>query len=145
MGTLNLPATGLVYVDTGPVIYSVEKDPDLYPLMLPLWQAMKAGRIEVASSSLTLLETLVIPIKQNDSILIGAYEGLLTNSEMHLIPITTDILRKAAQLRARFNLKTPDAIHAATALSEGCVQFITNDGGFRRVAGLNVVVLKDLI
>jgi hypothetical protein len=96
MGTLNLPATGLVYVDTGPVIYSVEKDPDLYPLMLPLWQAMKAGRIEVASSSLTLLETLVIPIKQNDSILIGAYEGLLTNSEMHLIPITTDILRKAA-------------------------------------------------
>ena len=59
--------------------------------------------------------------------------------------ITIDLLRDAAQLRADTNLKTPDAIHAATALAKGCVQFITNDPAFRRVSGLNIVVLSELI
>ena len=63
---------------------------------------------------------------------------------MRLIVITEPILRDAARLRAQFNLKTPDAIHAATALSVGCAQFITNDLIFRRVPGLNVIVLRDL-
>jgi predicted nucleic acid-binding protein len=54
-------------------------------------------------------------------------------------------LRQAAQLRAQYNLKTPDAIHAATAMEVGCAQFITNDDGFRRVLSLPVVVLKDLL
>jgi predicted nucleic acid-binding protein len=56
-----------------------------------------------------------------------------------------DVLRDAAQLRADTSLKTPDAIHAATALAQGCVQFITNDPAFRRITGLNVVVVSELI
>lgn len=61
-----------------------------------------------------------------------------------LISITEDLLRQAAQIRAQTNLKTPDAIHAATALASGCVQFITNDPAFRRITGLNIVVLSEL-
>ena len=30
-------------------------------------------------------------------------------------------------------------------LASGCVQFITNDPAFRRVTGLNVVVLSEFI
>lgn len=73
------------------------------------------------------------------------YEELLKTSEMRLLAITEAILRDAASLRAQFNLKMPDAIHAATALSSRCAQFITNDSIFRRVPNLNVVVLRDLI
>jgi predicted nucleic acid-binding protein len=64
---------------------------------------------------------------------------------MRLIPITAGILRAAAQVRAATNLKTPDVIHAATALEVGCAQFITNDADLRRVTGLVVVVLKEVL
>ncbi len=41
MGALTVPSAGLVYLDAGPVIYSVEKHPDYWPLLRPLWQAAK--------------------------------------------------------------------------------------------------------
>jgi predicted nucleic acid-binding protein len=144
MGSLNLPPSGLVYLDTSPIIYSVEKHEDYWPVLRPLWQASKAGRIEIVTSELTLLETLVGPLKNNDAILAAAYEQLLTATEMRLASVTAEILRAAANLRAANGLKTPDAIHAATALAIGCVQFITNDVDFRRVPSLPIVVLKEV-
>ena len=145
MGTLNLPPAGVVYVDTAPIIYSVEKHPDYWALMQPLWVAAQAGRIVLATSELTLLETLVLPLKQGNSALVTDYEDILTGPQMWLLPITSNILYQAAYLRAQHNLKTPDALHAATALASGCVQLITNDAIFRRVPGLNVVVLHEII
>jgi predicted nucleic acid-binding protein len=43
------------------------------------------------------------------------------------------------------SLRTPDAIHAATASSCGCKLLLTNDVAFRRVANLPVVILDDLL
>ncbi len=145
MGTLILPVSGIVYVDTSPVIYSVEENAMYSQLLEPLWDELKAGQLIVVSSELILLETLVVPLKNNDGALIAAYENILTMSDLDLFPITTQILREAAQLRATANLKTPDAIHAATALSINCAQFITNDFAFRRVPNLPVVVLDEVL
>jgi predicted nucleic acid-binding protein len=145
MGTLNIPASSLVYVDTSHVIYSVEKFPEYVPLLAPLWLKLQAGEIQIVSSELILMETLVLPLRNSNSILINAYEQLLISSEMQLIPISQSILRQAANLRATTNLKTPDAIHAATALSVNCHQFITNDKGFRNISGLPVVILSEVL
>ncbi|MEH2462958.1 MAG: PIN domain-containing protein [Nostoc sp.] len=54
-------------------------------------------------------------------------------------------MRQAANFRATTNLKTPDAIHAATALSVNSNQFITNDKGFRNVCGLPVIILSEVL
>jgi len=94
---------------------------------------------------LALLETLVAPFKNNDASLAAAYERLLTKTEVRTLPITAQTLREAARLRAQFNLKTPDAIHAASALNHGCDLFVTNDPIFRRVANLKVEILNELI
>jgi predicted nucleic acid-binding protein len=64
---------------------------------------------------------------------------------MRLLPITQHILRDAARLRATTKLRTPDALHAATARQAGCVLFVTNDVGFRGVASLPLVLLDDLL
>jgi len=48
-------------------------------------------------------------------------------------------------LRATTKLKTPDAIHAATALVASCALIVTNDAGFRNLPGLPVAILSDLI
>lgn len=145
MGSLKLPSAGTVYVDTAPVIYSVEKHLDYSALLDPLWAASELGQIQVVSSELTLLETLTGAFKRNDPQLIADYEKVLTASEMKLIPITAGLLRQAARLRATINLKTPDAIHAATALALGCVQLITNDTDLKRVTALDVAVLSEIV
>ena len=134
-----------VYLDTSPIIYSVEKHIDYWQLLTTLWQSLKSQEIEVFTSELTLLETLVQPIKQNNQTLISAYESLLTTTEINLLPISLDILRESANFRATQNLKIPDAIHAATAFSANCDYLITNDDGFKRVSNINVVILSEVI
>ncbi|HXG68071.1 MAG TPA: PIN domain-containing protein [Blastocatellia bacterium] len=61
------------------------------------------------------------------------------------MPISRDVRRQAARLRADLNFRTPDAIHAATGLEASCILFVANDYDLRRVPGLSVVVLGDLI
>ena len=145
MGRLMLPASGVVYVDTAPIIYTVERHADYESLLLPLWTAVENQTLRVVTSELTLLETLVKPLRDGDTLLARDYEMLLTATRLRLQPITAQILKDAAQIRATAKLKTPDAIHAATALALGCVQFITNDDGFRKVSPLPVIILKDLL
>lgn len=77
MGQLKFPLFSKVYLDTSPIIYSVEKHVDYWQLLTTLWQSLKAGEIEVYTSELTLLETLVQLIKQNNQKLISACRAFL--------------------------------------------------------------------
>ena len=63
---------------------------------------------------------------------------------MRLIPVTFEIADKAAQLRAQYNLRTPDALHIASAIESGCQALLTNDLGIKRVTELRVLVLDEL-
>ena len=123
MGQLTFPPSSKVYLDTAPIIYSVEKHADYWQILISLWQSVKLGEIEVVTSELTLLETLVQPIRQNNQILVSAYESLLTKTEIKLVPVTLDILRESADFRAAENLKTPDAIHAAPLRLQNVIIF----------------------
>jgi predicted nucleic acid-binding protein len=146
MGSLTLPPSGPVYADAQIFIYSVEKHPTYGPLLRPLWESVARGDLEVVSSELTLLEVLVGPLKTGDSALQADYENFFVCPGIRLLPITPLILRTAAGLRADLSkLRTPDAIHAATADSLGCTLVLTNDAAFRRIPKLPVVVLDDLL
>lgn len=145
MGQLNIPSSSIVYVDTSPVIYTVEENQIYSSLLQPLWLKFQTNEIAIISSELILMETLVVPLRSANNDVIAEYERLLLSSEMRLVPISQAVLRQAATLRATTNLKTPDAIHAATAITANCTQFITNDRGFRNVSGLPVVVLSEVL
>lgn len=142
MGSLALPSSGLVYVDAQIAIYSTDRHPLYAPLCLSLWQP---GATTV-SSELILAETLVGPLRSGDITLAAEREALWHQPNTALFPITQDILRETARLRAAIpGLKTPDAIHAATALLHGCALFVTNDLGFRRVPGLPLAILDEIL
>jgi predicted nucleic acid-binding protein len=53
--------------------------------------------------------------------------------------------KEAAQLRSIKRIKTPDAIHASTAIHYGCTAFFTNDRGFQNTPGLPVMILDQVI
>ncbi|MBF2050107.1 MAG: type II toxin-antitoxin system VapC family toxin [Leptolyngbya sp. IPPAS B-1204] len=143
MGHLSIPTSARVYADTSIFIYTIEVNPDYYTLLEPLWTQFYAGTVEIVSSGLTFMETLVVPMRDHNDSLVATYEQLWLASNICLIPINQPILRSAAQLRATTNLKTPDAIHAATALAARPTLFLTNDSQFRAGAGLPVVVLSE--
>jgi predicted nucleic acid-binding protein len=145
MGAMTLPASGLVYIDTMALIYTVERYAAYWPLLEPLWLTAQAGTIQIISSELTLMEALVGPIKTGNATLVKAFEQALFGTEMQLQAITQPILREAARLRATTKLKTPDALHAATAQQAACKLFVTYDPDFRAVPGLPVVILDDLL
>jgi predicted nucleic acid-binding protein len=145
MGQLVIPSGSKVYVDTAVLIYTLEENTNYFDLLKPLWTKFQAREIELISSELILMEVLISPIRNNDKSLVSDYERLLLNSTMLLTPIDQSILRQAANLRATVNLKTPDAIHASTAMAVNCDIFITNDKGFRNLSDLPVVILGELV
>jgi predicted nucleic acid-binding protein len=145
MGQLTPPPSGIVYVDANAVIYHVERIDPYYTTAAPLWDALDRGLAAVTTSELTLLEVLVKPLRLGNTALANLYRTvLLGTAGFTTVPVSRAILEAAALYRAVSGLKSPDAIHAASAVSIGCVSFVTNDVAFRRVAGLSVEVLSEI-
>ena len=145
MGPLTPPTHGPVYLDANGFIYSVERVEPYRTLLEPKGQQARAGEFDVASSVITVLETLVRPLREGDEIVEMLLRSMFDAHEVCLIPATRELWEDAARIRADTGLKTPDALHAATALSIGCTLFISSDTDFRRVEDLPVVVLDDLV
>jgi hypothetical protein len=85
MGQLTFPNAARVYIDTATVIYTVEQAPTYGILLDPLWNNLQAGNLEVFTSELTLMETLIVPIRNSDPFLIDAYEQLLRSPQIQLV------------------------------------------------------------
>ena len=145
MGQLNIPDAAIVYVDTAIVIYTVENHPSYWQLLQPLWSKLRNREVQIFSSELLIMETLTGPLRDNNQQLLQDYERFLFQSGMVLVPISQNLLKEAAQLRATTNLRTPDAIHVATALDTESTLFLTNDRRIRQIPNLSVIVLQDVL
>jgi predicted nucleic acid-binding protein len=138
--------SGDLAIDTAVVIYFIEESTRYLPLILPLFLEASEGRRHLVTSSLTLLEVLVVPYRAGNRQLAQEYERLLTSSRgLRLIDLTRDHLRAAARLRASTGFKTPDALQLAVAIGAGCRAFITNDRRLTGVPGLRILQLSDYL
>jgi len=138
---------GPTALDTAIFIYYIEENPSFLPLVAPIFEEVAEGRREVVTSSLTLLEVLVVPYRAGNLALAERYEASLSRSRgLRLVDIGRDELRTAAQLRALHpSLRTPDALQLAAALSAGCRSFVTNDRDLPPVPGLRILRLRDYL
>jgi predicted nucleic acid-binding protein len=131
--------------DTAPMIYFVEAHPEYDAQITPIFERIEQGELEGITSVITLLEVLVQPIRLNRIDLASRYRQLLLESErFSVLPITVEIAELAADLQARYNLRTPDALQVATALAHRCEAFLTNDARLKRVAEIRVLTLEEL-
>jgi predicted nucleic acid-binding protein len=140
-----LPREGPIAIDTSLFIYFIEDKAPWVDIVDSLFEkVVSSGRI-LATSELTVCETLVAPLRAGDLAMVARYEELLGRSEnVTLVPMDRWNLRAAANIRARFGLKTPDAIQLAAALSLRCTAFVTNDRRLPQIPGLRTIQLREL-
>jgi len=133
-----------IALDTGPFIYFVEEHPRHFPLCEAIFEGIESGSVKASTSTLTLLETLVLPYRlKNDELVLKFYSLLTTYPNLTWVPMTLNIADLAARLRAAHQLKTPDAIQAASAITSGATGFVCNDRAFRKIPELDCLVLDD--
>ena len=85
---------------------------------------------------------LLVPIQAGETFAGDAGEPAVPIGAKSHAPSQADL---GARLRADHDLKTPHAIQAATALACQATGFVSNDRNLRKVAGLEVIVLDDLL
>jgi uncharacterized protein len=120
-----------IYLDSCIVIYFVEKH--------ALFSAGVTIALNVLTSSqiyyspLVRMECLIKPLHSRDLPTQKLYEKFWLPQQLLSLP--AEIFDLAAQLRADHkSLKTPDAIHLATALYYGCDELWTNDDRLGKIA-----------
>lgn len=114
---------GLIYLDTCLLIYLAENHPQWGEPIASAMENSTEGRFCI--SPLIQCECLVGPLKRGDTILERRYRQLFTC--FVVLDMPQPVYLEAAQLRARFGLKTPDALHLACAHYHNCDALWTND------------------
>lgn len=134
-----------IALDTAPFIYFIEEHSEYISILTELFISNSKGKLPIVSSTITLLEVLVLPYKLGKADLAERYENILTGSDtISLIDVNKQISRIAAQLRAEYKLRTPDAIQIATAIYAKADCFITNDKQLKSVKEIQILTMDDL-
>jgi predicted nucleic acid-binding protein len=133
-------------VDTAPFIYFAENHPVFSPLVRPLFVSLENGDCAAVTSTVTLLQVLVQPIRNGNLALAQEYREIFQSSAMKMAPVSAEIAAEAARIRAIFGLRTPDAVQLATAVVSQAAVFVTNDTHFSKVRmpGLEILVVESL-
>jgi hypothetical protein len=97
-----------VALDTAPLIFFIERSPQYIDILRPFFQAVDRGDTRVVTSTVTLLEVLVHPLRRGDDSLAHQYNDiLLCSPHIFTVPVTPATSQAAAEIRAATNLKTP--------------------------------------
>jgi uncharacterized protein len=95
----------------------------------------------LVSSRLTRLECRSKPLRAGDLATLAKFDVFFAGIELILADVRPAVIERATDLRARYNLKTPDALHYATAVEVGATVFLTGDRSFTRCTEVPVEVL----
>lgn len=132
-------------LDTSPIIYLIETHPEYDVLVTEIFRRIDQGVIIGFTSAITLTEVLTQPVKQGQIHLKNQYRDLLLHSaNFYTLPVNAEVAGYAADLRAQYGLRTPDALQIAAAKTANCQVFLTNDKALKRVEAVRVLVLNEL-
>jgi len=135
----------LVVLDTSVWIYHFEGSAAYGRAADSVLEAVTEGKIEAVASELVLLELLVAPLKTGAQDVADEIElTLLHFPNLQLAPVTRAVLVRAAEIRARYGLRTPDAIMLATAVESGATLAVTNDNAWQKMKEIDVLLVRDL-
>ncbi len=143
---MRLPQDRTIALDTMVFIYHFEAHPLFSPVTTKIFEQIETGKTKAVTSYITLLEILVKPFKEGNRRAVSDYTELLcTFPNLEFVPIGKEIAKVAASIRARYSIKTPDAIQIATAIVSDTALYITNDDTLKKISEVRIMLLKDML
>jgi predicted nucleic acid-binding protein len=139
-----LTKLGMVGIDTPVFIYHLEAHDKYLTLTQKCFSSLENGKWHGITSPITLMEINVHPWRVGREDVARKYETLLMNfPNLEIVNIDRDVARVAAQLRARFDVRPPDALQVAVCLASGGKGFLTNDHRLSVLQPLTEIIVLD--
>ena len=134
----------VIGLDTSIFIYHLEAHPRYLPLTTLLLNSVQAGERQAVVSTVAFMELTVHPWRLDRPEVARQYEALLVNfPHLQVADVTRDVARRAAQLRAGYQIRPADALQVATAIVYGATAFVTNDKGLTRLDDILTILVLD--
>lgn len=95
----------------------------------------------LVTSRLSRLECRSKPLKAGQLATLAQFDVFFYGVEVVMPDVSAAVIERATELRAKYNLKTPDALHYATAINVGATVFLTGDRALSRCTEVPVEVL----
>jgi predicted nucleic acid-binding protein len=134
-----------IALDTKLFIYVFEQHPEFGEKAKAILEHIENGFVDAVASSVSLTEILVKPIREGNLTLEKQYKLLFSHfPNLTILPIDNVVAERAAYLRGKYNIKTPDALILATARLANADVFITNDQRLEIVKEMKCISLGRL-
>ena len=133
----------ILFLDACIVIYWIEAPDPFHGRLMQCLRSLRQRSPDstFAVSRLSWMECMVKPLRENDQPLADDYRSFFEAGQLQVIELTQRVIERATALRAKHQLRTPDALQVASAFEAGGdVLFLTNDKSFRRVPGLKIEI-----
>ena len=123
-----IPNGSKVLLDTVALIYFLEENERYSKLAEKIFGRIESGELQGVLANLAFAELLVPLYRSGDPRAAAGLANRIFNfRNLEVVTLTTEISIEAARLRAEYSLRTPDAIHAATAIITQASGILTND------------------
>ena len=131
----------MIYLDSNVVIRLVEGDAlARAPLVARLASSLGVAG-SLTTSRLTRLECRSKLLRAGDTATLAQFDVFFSGVEISMIDVTASVVELATKIRAKYNLKTPDALHYASAMEAGASVFLTGDRVFARCSDVALEIL----
>ena len=131
-----------IALDTSVWIYALENNAKFFRSAVGVLEQIESGSAAACFSVIGMIELLTGPKFLGETIIAEQYKHQLANfPNLTIVGISENIVDLSSDLRAKYGLHTPDAIHVATAIDFGASVFITTDKTLKKVKEIRTKIL----
>ncbi|MBI2415727.1 MAG: type II toxin-antitoxin system VapC family toxin [Candidatus Kerfeldbacteria bacterium] len=128
--------------DSSIFVYLLESHRRYYSTVRKLFLEVESGENQGIFANIGLIELLTGPKQLGRYDIAYEYKNYIQNfPNLIITELNEPIVNFASDLRGRYRIKTPDAVHLASAIVYGADVFITNDKALKKVREVAVKVL----
>jgi len=139
----------IAFLDASAVIYAVEGTAAWAEALkqtlrqLAISVEASTGGLQLAISRLSWLECRVGPLRRRDAQALARFDVFFLHPDLEWVELNPAVVELATHLRAAHNLRTPDALQAASCLQlGGDAVMVSGDAGFERVPALRLALVS---
>ena len=132
----------VIAIDSVIFIYVWNRQPEFFGPAKRVLEKISSGQAAGIFSQIGMVGLLTGPKKLRRTSMALLYSERVKNfPNLSVLNLNDNIVDLASSLRAKYNLRTPDAIHIATAIDAGADKFVTNDKSLKKVREIKIELL----